>query len=243
MTLAAAVHVRGTCEWVSKPAIPRFAVRTKCATRLSRVARIPKNSTHSTRRYTFVLAVAFGRRHYAAETSVAEQDIPTPPASTTTTTTAPPTTTTTLPPQCLVGNCTKTFPAVDTNGATALQVQAVTTNVSCPDPGVCDATASQQIDAVSVDLAVGSAGMTDPGAEGPNFSLTLPGGSQATLDSVTYDSSVANALGGLGPEGAGQRFPAVIYFDAPIGTAWTAVNFSYTSANFSTQAVYTWSAP
>lgn len=47
----------------------------------------------------------------------------------------------------------------------------------------------------------------------------------------------------LGPVGANQSFTADIYFDVPEGTNWTSVNFAYTSADYSTTAVYTFKAP
>jgi hypothetical protein len=115
----------------------------------------------------------------------------------------------------------------------------VSLNVACPDPGVCDVGAGQQLDAVTVGFSAGTSGMSDPGSETFNFSLILPGGSQATIDSITCDSSVAYALCGLGPEGPGTFFAGNIYFDAPAGSSYSQVNFRYISFNYSSQAVYT----
>jgi hypothetical protein len=81
--------------------------------------------------------------------------------------------------------------------------------------------------------------MADPGGEMDNFALILPGGSQATIDSITCDSSVPGALCGLGPEGPNTTFSGDVYFDAPQGTSWTQINYEYTSDDFSTQKVYT----
>jgi hypothetical protein len=67
--------------------------------------------------------------------------------------------------------------------------------------------------------------------------LVLAGGTQATVDSITFDSSVPNAMGGLRPVGP-SSFGATIYFDAPIGSTWTAVNFSYQTATGSKVLVF-----
>lgn len=74
-------------------------------------------------------------------------------------------------------------------------------------------------------MTAGPTGISSPGDEVPNFSLALVGGSQGTLDSITFNSSVANAMGGLGPVAANSSFGAYIYFDVPIGAHWSSVNF------------------
>jgi hypothetical protein len=67
--------------------------------------------------------------------------------------------------------------------------------------------------------------MSDPGLEVFNFALALVGGGQGTVDSITFDSSVPYAMGGLGPVAANSAFGASIYFDVPVGSNWSSVNF------------------
>jgi YVTN family beta-propeller protein len=133
--------------------------------------------------------------------------------------------------------CVVVFPASDDFDVTALLVDAVDVNVRCPAPGVCDEPAGDQLDALVLLMRTGSSGMADPGAELDNFSLIPADGSQATIDSVTCDRSVEYALCGLGPEGANAYFWATIFYDAPAGTTYSEVNFSYESGL--SQLVYT----
>lgn len=133
--------------------------------------------------------------------------------------------------------CVDALPAPDLDDAIAVAVSAVYLNVPCPDPGLCDASFGQQIDAVVVDLQTDANGMIDPGGEMDDFALVLPGGGQAEVDSVSCDSSVFDAICGLGPEAPNTAFAAIIYYDAPFGSSWTQVNFGYYS--FLGDAVYT----
>jgi hypothetical protein len=136
-------------------------------------------------------------------------------------------------------SCIDIFPLTDDEDATALTVADVYLNVACPDLGVCETPAGDQLDEVLVILNTGSSGMSDPGFEMDNFSLVLPGGGQATIDSISCDSSVPYAICGLGPEGPNSAFAAEIFFDAPSGSSYSQVNFSYTAYNDSIQTVDT----
>ena len=104
-------------------------------------------------------------------------------------------------------------------------------NVLCPDPGVCDLPAGDQLDVVSLGMSTGPTGMSDPGSEVFNFALALLGGGQGTVDSITFDSSASYAMGGLGPVAANSAFGAAIYFDVPIGSNWSSVNFELDFTN------------
>ncbi len=143
----------------------------------------------------------------------------------------PPPTTTTTPPssKCIVPSCVTGFPAPDDFDATSLAIGGVLQNVPCPDPGVCDQPAGDQIDEVVLAMGTGSTGMSYPGSEVLNFALALAGGGQGVLDSITFDRSVSTAMGSLGPVGPNHSFGAALYFDVPISTNWSSVNFSYTS--------------
>jgi hypothetical protein len=130
-----------------------------------------------------------------------------------------------------VPSCTLTFHEPDTYDATSLAIGGVQQNVPCPDPGVCDQPAGDQIDAVALGMTTGATGMSDPGLEVDNFALALAGGGQGTLDSITFDSSVPYAMGALGPVAPNSSFGADIYFDVPVGSNWSSVNFELDFTN------------
>ena len=157
---------------------------------------------------------------------------------------APPTTTT-LPQKAATvcsGPCGFTFPQATTSGIISIAMNSVTQGVACSDPGLCSATASQQLDDVNVTVCAGTLGDTDVGAQVENFSLALVDGTQASMDFVSFDSSVQMALGSYGAVAPNQCVTGDVYFDVPINVAWTSLNYSYTSADFSTQTVYAWKA-
>ena len=165
---------------------------------------------------------------------------------TTTTTTVPPTTTTTTTPagpvtQC-TGGCKFTFPSASLSGWVSVALNNVIQGVPCADPGVCDASATQQIDDANVTMCAGPSGVSDASSATANFALALSGGTQAPSDSVTFDSSVPTAFGGYGAVAPSQCVTGDIYFDAPSGSQWSSLNYAYTSADYSTQTVYVWSA-
>jgi hypothetical protein len=135
-------------------------------------------------------------------------------------------------------NCWADFPAVDAFGATSLLVGYVLPNVVCPDPGVCDQPAGDQLDAILISFVTGPAGMSKPGVEESNFSLNLNGGGQGRLDSITCDPSAEYALCGLGPEGPSSSFTAALWFDVPVGSTWSSVDFSYASGTTSKVYVF-----
>jgi hypothetical protein len=134
--------------------------------------------------------------------------------------------------------CWADFPAVDDFGATQLLVGYVVTNVACPDPGVCDQPAGDQLDAILISFVTGPTGMSKPGVEESNFSLNLNGGGQGRLDSITCDPSAEYALCGLGPEGPSSSFAAAIWFDVPVDSTWSSVDFSYHSGTTSKVYVF-----
>ena len=172
------------------------------------------------------------RRRYIA---IFQAGRPVAPTTTTTSTTVPPKVATVCN-----GPCSFAFPQATSSGITSVALNTVTQGVACGDPGLCDATTSQQIDDVNVTVCAGSSGDTDVAGQVANFSLALSDGSQASSDSVSFDNSIPTALGGYGAVAPNQCVTGDVYLDAPIGVSWVSLNYSYTSADFSTQAVYEW---
>jgi hypothetical protein len=123
-----------------------------------------------------------------------------------------------------------------------VQLNSVSQGVACPDPGICDATSSQQVDDVNATMCAGPAGVTDGSSAADHFSLALGDGTQAQEDSVTIDSSVPTAFGNYGAVAPNQCITGDIYFDAPTGVGWVSLNFAYDSADFSIQRVYVWNS-
>lgn len=157
---------------------------------------------------------------------------------------APPTTTT-LPQKAATvcsGPCSFAFPQATTSGIISVAMNSVTQGVACSDPGLCSATASEQLDDVNVTVCAGALGDTDVGAQVYNFTLALADGTQASTDFLSFDSSVQTALGSYGAVAPNQCVTGDVYFDAPINVPWMSLNYSYTSADFSTQTVYAWKA-
>jgi hypothetical protein len=91
-----------------------------------------------------------------------------------------------------------------------------------------------------VSVCAGASDDTYVAGQVANFSLALASGSQASSDSVSFYSSIPTALGGYGAIAPNQCAIGDVYFDAPIGVSWVSLNYSYTSADFSTQTVYEW---
>jgi titin len=144
------------------------------------------------------------------------------------------------PTSCIgeTSKCAVAFPAVDDFGLSVLLVGKVIENTPCPDRGVCDQPAGDQLDTVLVGMGT-RPGMTDPGIEMPNFSLILAGGGKGRIDSITCDKSVEYALCGLGAEAPNTSFVGVIVFDVPIGSTWQSVDFAYHSGSTSKVYVFT----
>lgn len=259
VALRITVHGAATCTFFSTPVVVGFAGKVKCSNgSMARSGRLGKNSGRA-RMVHLMVRVANSAGSVTAQGTMRQSanvttTTPLPAAAPPPTTTPPPMTTpppTTTPPppppptSFCVGtsaSCFAIFAAADYNDATALQVGYVDLGVACPDPGVCETPVGDQLDAIVVGMNTGSSGMSDPGLEVDNFALVLPGGGQATLDDITFDSSVPYAMGGLGPEGPNTSFAATIYFDAPSGTSWSQVNFRYTSYNFESETVYTFTS-
>jgi hypothetical protein len=208
--------------------------------------RVGANRTFATR-VLKVWLVARGKGGSTPKRSVTitQAGRPKPPPTTTTSTTTTSTTTTTgttTPATECSGPCKFTFPSPDTLGFASVGLNSLAQGVPCPDPGYCDAASSQQVDDVNVTMCAGPSGANDAGLATDNFSLALSDGTQASLDSVTDDSSVATAFGNYGAVAPGQCVTGDVYFDATSGTQWSSLNFSYTAANFSSQVVYVWEA-
>lgn len=167
------------------------------------------------------------------------------PSTTTTarsTTTTTSSTTTAASSTTCAGPCKFSFPEPDENGFVSVQLNSVTENVACPDPGACDATGAQQVVDVNVTLCAGPGGVNDGSGDIDNFALALSNGTQASQDSVTFDSNVPTAFGAYGALAGGQCLTGDMYYDAPSGVNWTSLNFAYTSSDLSTQQVYVWKA-
>ena len=125
-------------------------------------------------------------------------------------------TTTTIPtgPTSCTGSCLFKFLAPDDSGAVSVRLTGLSQDIACPDPGLCQQSSQQQLDGISVSICSGGSGITSASLEVPEFSLAVSGGSQAGLDSVTYDNSVSNALGGEGAVAANSCVTGDIFFDA-----------------------------
>jgi hypothetical protein len=150
----------------------------------------------------------------------------------------------TTPTSC-TGPCTFTFPTPDNGGVASVAMNSVSEGVAWPDPlqvmyGLTDLPAGDQLDEVSVTECAGPTGINEGNLVSVELPLVLSTGSQAPVDSVTYDGLVASALGNYEAIGAEQCATGNIYFDAPTGSAWTAVNFSYASGI--NLGVYVWNA-
>jgi hypothetical protein len=242
---AATVHNAKTCTWSSSPKVVAFGATVKCKSGVvTHSFKFEANTSTKAKDYMLSLTVR-GTITTVDHLKVVEAGKITPPATTTTTTQPPATTTTTTQPPattttttqppppstCTVPSCTLTFHEPDTYDATSLAIGGVQQNVPCPDPGVCDQPAGDQIDAVALGMTTGATGMSDPGLEVDNFALALAGGGQGTLDSITFDSSVPYAMGALGPVAPNSSFGADIYFDVPVGSNWSSVNFELDFTN------------
>lgn len=217
MMFTATVSNAKTFSWSSRPSIPGFTTTVRCKTgNVARSARFRANNSTSVKGYAITLTL---RGHGTA----ADHWKVTQGGSTNTTTT-------TLPQSCIVPTCSLTFSAPDTYGSTILVIGGVLQNVANPDP-IFATPVGDQLDAVSVGMSTGPTGMSDPGAEVYNFALALAGGGQGTIDSITFDSSMPYAMGALGPVAPSSSFGANIYFDVPVGSNWSSVNFRLNFTN------------
>jgi len=211
----------GWCTWWSSPRLPKFNASVRCFGTAKRSAKIKANTGTKVKNFTLKLTVIGKKTKTVQWMKVAESS---KTSSKPTSPTAP-----SGLSYCIgnSNNCVVTFPAPDDFGMYRLLVGKVYENLPCPDPGVCDLPAGDQLDAVVTAMQAGPSGMSDLAAEMSNFSLILAGGSQARGDSITCDDNVEYALCGLGPEAPGATFGATLYFDAPIGAKWSSVNFRY----------------
>jgi hypothetical protein len=223
---AVAVHNAKRCTWSSSPTVARFDGTVTCTNgRAVRPATFKTNTSTAAKDYTLTVVIR------GVTTTVDHLQVV--QAAGKGTTTRKPTT------YCIgPSSCGYVLPAPDDFGLASLEIGYVDSNVSCPDPGVCDQPAGDQLDVVIMAFTAGSSGMSEPGVEADNFALVLSDGSQAHQDSITFDDSVQYALGGLGPEGANATFGAEIFFDVPIGSNWSTVNFRYSSGGSSEVFVF-----
>lgn len=223
---AVAVHNAKNCTWSSSPRVAGFNGITTCTNgRAVRPATFKRNTSTKVEDYTLTVVIR------GVTTTVDHLKVV--QAAGKGTTTSKPTT------YCIgPSSCGYVLPAPDDSGLASLEIGYVDSNISCPDPGVCDQPAGDQLDVMVMAFTAGPSGMSDPGIEASNFALVLSDGSQAHEDSITCDNSVEYALCGLGPEGAGATFGAEIFFDVPIGVNWTTVNFRYSSGGNSEVFVF-----
>jgi len=237
LSFTATVRNAKTCAWSSNPPIAGFTKTVMCKTgTIARSARFKANTSTTAKSYTITLTVRgktptvdHWRVRQAGKTTTTTTVPPTTttttvPPTTTTTTVPPTTTTTTVPPSCIVPTCTLTFGSPDTYDATIVAIGGVLQNVANPDP-IFATPVGDQLDEVVVGMHTGSTGMGDPGAEIYNFALALVGGGQGTVDTLTFDSTNPSAMGALGPVAPNSVFVGDIYFDVPIGSNWSSVNF------------------
>ena len=211
------------CTWLSSPKVAGFNTTVKCKTgKVTRSAKFKANTSTQVKSYSITLTV-LGKSRTVDRWKVIEAGKPAPVTTTTSTTT----TTTTLPPPCIVGTCGVTFTAPDYSDAASLAVGAVVQNAANPDPGVFPTPVGDQLDEVAIGMSAGPTGVSSPGVEVYNFALALVGGAQGTVDTLTFDSSAYGVLGALGPVAADVSFSGLIYFDVPIGSNWSSVNFDY----------------
>ena len=224
----------GWCTWWSSPRVPKFNKTQRCDGKTKRSATLKPNIGDTQKYYTFRLTF-LGKKAKVTDWMKVTQY--------TKTTTSPPSSSSPPPPNSYcVGTSTKcvvVFPAVDDFGLSSLLVGEVYQNLACPDPGVCNLPSGDQLDAVVIGMGTGPSGMTKPSLELSNFSLVLAGGEHARIDGITCNSSVEYALCGLGPEAPNMSFGAAIFFDVPIGSNWTSVNFSYNSGVVNKLYVFT----
>jgi hypothetical protein len=228
VTWAVTVPGYGWCTWWSSPRVPKFNKTQRCEGKTERSAKLMPNIGATPKHYTFRLTFLGKKTKTTDWMKLTEAGR---------TTTSPPATSSYCvgpPSKCFVA-----LPTPDVAGLTAFTIGYVDQNVACPDPGVCDQPAGDQLDVLVMAMTAGPSGMADPGTEAFNFALILPDGGQAHEDSITCDNSVEYALCGLGPEGPGSTFGAEIFFDVPIGMNWTSVNFSYYSSLGSKVYVFT----
>ena len=234
-TVAHATSCRLTGQTVRPVACASGKVRT--------VDRVKANTTGATRVVRVSLVATGPGGTVSRSVSVSQVAAISQPTTTqpTTATTQPTPPTTAQQSNVCAGPCKFTFPSADADGFVSVTLNQIRQNVPCPDPGLCDATGNQQVDDANLTVCAGPSGASN-GPDLGNFSLALSDGTQASQDSVSYDSSVPGAFGTYGAVAPGQCVTGDLYFDAALGTQWTSLNFAYTSADYSTQTVYAWQA-
>lgn len=141
------------------------------------------------------------------------------------------------PTNC-TGPCKFDFPQPTEQGVASVTLNSVAQGVTCPAPGLCDASIGQQIDDLNVTVCAATQGISDTSFEVDQFSLALTGATQGSLDSVTFDNSVQSAFGNYRAVAPDQCVTGDIYLDTPGGSQWTSVNYAYQSGL--TQLVYVW---
>jgi len=220
---AVAVHNAKRCTWSSAPTVAGFDGTVPCTNgQAVRPATFRRNTSTEAEDYTLTVVIR------GVTTTVDHLKVVEAAGKA-----AKPTTYCVGPSSCYYR-----LAAEDDFGLVDLGIGYVYLDVACPDPGVCDQPTGDQLDMMIVGMTAGSSGMSDPGSEAGNFALVLSDGSQAHQDSITFDNSVQYALGGLGPEGPNVTFAADIFFDAPNGSNWSTVNFSYSSGDISEVMVF-----
>jgi hypothetical protein len=125
----------------------------------------------------------------------------------------------------IVGSCYVTFNAPDYFGAISVSVGGISSNVVNPDPAISPTPVGDQIDEVFVGMSAGPTGMATPAGEVDSFALALTDGSQGTLSTLTFDPNVPDAMGTLKAVAPNSGFTDSIYFNVPIGSKWSSLNY------------------
>jgi hypothetical protein len=204
-----------TCTWSSSPKVAGFDGTVKCNTgRVTRSATFRANTSSKAKGYMLMLTVR-GNSRAVWYLKVVEAGK------------APRKATVDCRVRLVVGVCQLSFTTPDAYDAVIVAVDFVKQDVANPAPGIGTVPGGDQLDVVAVSIKAGSTGMGETGAESNSFALALAGGGQGSMNDITDDSSVPYAMGALGPEAPNTVFEAVIYYDVPIGSTWTSVNFDY----------------
>jgi hypothetical protein len=204
------VHNATTCTWWSSPKVPGFDATVKCENgKVARTARFAENTSPKAKSYLLTLTVR-GKSPAVWHLQIVEAGEKTPVNCTV---------------RLVAGSCNVTFRAPDDYGAITLAVGGVLQNVDNPAPASFPTPVGDQLDEVTLGMTAGRTGIVQPGLEVGNFALALADSSQGTLSTVTFDSSVPYAMGALKAVAPNASFGAAIYFNVPIGSKWSSVNY------------------
>jgi hypothetical protein len=117
-------------------------------------------------------------------------------------------------------------------------MNSVTQAIAWPGPYDNDVPSGDQLDDVNLTICAGGTGMT-AGTFQSAFGLTLPAYGEGTHD-VNAWNDAPDSFNNANAVGAGQCLKADLHYDVPVGIAWTAVTFTYSTGD--PRIVYTWNA-